>query len=131
MLLSDHGFEAGHQAFRGGVLSGKHETKAALHGIFVASGGPIRRGERAESVTILDIAPTVLHLLGLPVAESLEGRVIVNIFEPRWAAGRLVKTVPTYGCPPVALSPHALSEDPQSQVDEEFREQLRALGYIE
>jgi predicted AlkP superfamily phosphohydrolase/phosphomutase len=131
MLLSDHGFEAGHQPFRGGVLSGKHETKAALYGIFLASGGPIRRGELAESVTILDIAPTVLHLLGLPVAESLEGRVLVDIFEPQWTAGHLVKTVPTYGCPPVALSPQALSAGPQSPVDEELREQLRALGYIE
>jgi len=131
MLLSDHGFEAGQQPFRGGVLSGTHETTAALYGVFVASGGPIRRGERVESVTILDIAPTVLHLLGLPLAESLEGRALVDIFEPRWAAGHPVKAVPTYDCSPVTLSPHALSAGPQSPVDEELREQLRALGYIE
>ena len=131
MLLSDHGFEAGHQPFRGNVLSGTHETEAALYGIFVASGGPIRRGKRVESVTILDIAPTVLHLLGLPVPETLEGRVLVDIFEPQWAAVHPVRTVPTYGCHPVTLSSQAVSAGPESPVDEELRKQLRALGYIE
>ena len=73
MLLSDHGFEAGHQKHRGRVLSGTHKSDAAMDGIFLASGGPFRRGVRLEQVSIRDIASTTLHLLGLRVPELLEG----------------------------------------------------------
>jgi predicted AlkP superfamily phosphohydrolase/phosphomutase len=132
MLVSDHGFEAGHQPFRDGVLSGTHRTSAALYGIFVASGPPIVPGKRLGLVTILDVAPTVLHLLGLPVAETHEGHVLTQAFASDWAAAHPVETVPAYTGPAVALPvTEETAAGPDSPVDEQLRERLRALGYIE
>ena len=33
-----------------------------------------------EGATLLDVAPTVLTLLGLPVGEDMQGKVLVNAF---------------------------------------------------
>ena len=130
MILSDHGFEAGRQPFRDGELSGTHETKGALYGVFVASGGPIRQGAAIEPATILDVAPTVLYLLGLPVAKDLAGRILTDILVPGWAETHPPRTVPSYPGAAVTL-PAASAGGGGSPVDAELREQLRALGYLE
>jgi predicted AlkP superfamily phosphohydrolase/phosphomutase len=130
IVLSDHGFEAGRQPFRGGELSGAHETKNALYGIFVASGGPIRQGATIERATILDIAPTVLYLAGLPVAKDLAGHILTDILVPGWTEAHPPRTVPSYPGPAVTL-PVVSAGGGGSPVDAELREQLRALGYLE
>jgi predicted AlkP superfamily phosphohydrolase/phosphomutase len=134
IVVSDHGFEAGQQTFRRGtILSGTHRSPAAREGIFIASGGPVRRGARLAAVSVTDIAPTALHLLGLPVAEDLEGRVLEEAFDGRWAAGHPPRTVPTYA-PPAAPPPApeaATAVEAESAAERRIREELRALGYIE
>jgi len=131
IIISDHGFEAGEQPFRGGTLSGTHESKAALYGIFIAQGGPIRRGITVERARIADIAPTVFHLLGLPVAQDLGGKILEAIFDPTWWSSHPVRSVPSYAGPAVNLPEGAGANPRGSPVDDELREQLRALGYLE
>lgn len=68
IVLSDHGWnydgdEPGHESGPAGIL--------ALWGAGVAGSGPIE-----GPVSLLDVAPTVLALVGLPVAEHMSGRVI-------------------------------------------------------
>jgi predicted AlkP superfamily phosphohydrolase/phosphomutase len=127
VLLSDHGFEAGRQKFRrGGTLSGTHASPAALDGIFVAAGGPFRRGVELERASILDVAPTLLHLLGVPVSQEIEGRVLLDALEPSYRAAHPVRTVPRYDPAP---PPAAVEED--TRAEDALREELRALGYIE
>jgi hypothetical protein len=73
-----------------------------------------------EHVTTLDLTPTLLYALGLPVARDMAGRPRTDLFaglgEPRW--------IDTYeGAPPQKpLAP------PTS--DEELLERLRSLGYM-
>jgi predicted AlkP superfamily phosphohydrolase/phosphomutase len=127
VLLSDHGFEPGPQPFpRGGTLSGTHVTLLAMDGILVASGGPVRPGGRLEQASILDVAPTLLHLLGLPVSAELEGRVLTDALEPAWSTAHPVTTVPRYDLPPPATV-----DAPDSPADHDVEEELRALGYVE
>ena len=131
MLVSDHGFEAGRQPFRSGtILSGTHLTNAALDGILVAAGGPFQQGKRVSGASILDVTPTVLHLLGLPVASDLEGRVWTVAFDPSWAAAHPVTKIPTYPGTPVALPEASPNGAPDLGADA-LRDELRALGYIE
>jgi arylsulfatase A-like enzyme len=73
-----------------------------------------------ERVSTLDLTPTLLYALGLPVARDMAGRPRTDLFsglgEPRW--------VDTYeGAPrrPPAAAPTS---------DEELLERLRSLGYI-
>lgn len=128
IVVSDHGFEAGGE----GDLTGRHESPSALHGVFIASGGSFRRGTRLDRLTILDIAPTVLYLLGLPIADTLEGRVLTEALDATWMAAHPVRRIRAYAGPAVALPPDdndVLGAD--SPADAEFRDRLRALGYIE
>jgi predicted AlkP superfamily phosphohydrolase/phosphomutase len=131
IIISDHGFEAGQQPFRGGTLSGTHESKAALYGILIAQGGPIRRGAAVDGARIADIAPTVLHLLGLPVAQDLGGKILEAMFDPAWWSSHPPRTVPSYAGPAVNLPEGAGATARESPVDDKLRDQLRALGYLE
>jgi predicted AlkP superfamily phosphohydrolase/phosphomutase len=133
MLLSDHGFEAGHQKHRGGVLSGTHKSDAAIDGIFLASGGPFLRGVRLERISIRDIAPTTLHLLALPVPDLLEGEVATSAMDPDWLEEHPITRAPSLPPPPggpTRRSPGS-DEGALSPADERIEDELRALGYIE
>jgi hypothetical protein len=127
LILSDHGFEAGID----GELTGTHQTRAALDGMFIASGGPFRRNVALAGARILDIAPTVLHVLGLPVAEDLDGRILTEALEPAWLEAHPPRYVASYPDAPVLLDLDAWRSGTGSPVDASMREQLRALGYIE
>ena len=93
---------------------------------FVAAGGPFRRGVELERASILDVAPTLLHLLGVPVSQEIEGRVLLDALEPSYRAAHPVRTVPRYDPAP---PPAAVEED--TRAEDALREELRALGYIE
>ena len=130
MLLSDHGFEAGHQKHRGAVLSGTHSSDAAIDGIFLASGGPFRRGVRLERISIRDIASTTLHLLGLRVPELLEGEVVTSAMDSDWLLRHPIQSTPSYPRASTRRSPGG-GANPASPADERIENELRALGYIE
>ena len=51
-------------------------------GIFVGYGPAFRRDEQIEALSLLDMTPLMLTLLGLPVPRDLEGRVPVEALEP-------------------------------------------------
>ena len=85
----------------------------------------------APSVDVL-VAAYLLHLLGLPVPESMPGQVPESLFEPGWLAAH-----PVLHGPPPAGPPHDVArtdgtvEGTSPEVNERLREELRALGYIE
>lgn len=56
---------------------GVHQS--ALQGVFIAHGPEINNKEKPRSSHIMDITPTILHLLGLPVPEEMDGRVLTEI----------------------------------------------------
>jgi predicted AlkP superfamily phosphohydrolase/phosphomutase len=57
-------------------------------GILVAQGRPFQKGRKIEGAQLIDIAPTILHLMGLPVPEDMDGRVLEELFEPEFVARR-------------------------------------------
>jgi hypothetical protein len=58
------------------IKSGCHHPR----GVLMIHGEGVRRGYQLEECNNLDIAPTMLALLGLPEADSLEGRVLSEAF---------------------------------------------------
>lgn len=75
---------------RGGIGVGKKDVfeepygwkaENKREGIVIASGPDIRKGERLERVSILDLAPTILHIMNIPVPKDMDGRVLTEIFE--------------------------------------------------
>lgn len=51
------------------------------YGIFLAYGKGIKKGRKIEGVKIYDIVPTILHILGLPIPNDVDGKVLMEIFE--------------------------------------------------
>ena len=120
IVLSDHGFEAGNDL---GLLTGLHKTAKAIDGVLFARGAGLPAKMDAGEVGVLDITPTILAWLGLPVGEDMDGRVAA--FLGKFPRGKPITRVATHDIDAV----ERLEFSP-SGADEKILENLRALGYI-
>lgn len=59
-------------------ISGTHR----MNGIFMAHGRAINAGLQIDNARIIDLAPTILHVLGVPLPAHLDGRVLTEILSP-------------------------------------------------
>ena len=64
----------------GEVISYGRGGNHRLNGIFLAYGPGIKKAQRVDA-KIYDIAPTILHIFGLPIPNDMNGRVLMEIFE--------------------------------------------------
>ena len=113
IVLSDHG----EQPISG---AGDH----APYGIFIASGPAIRRGVMFQGASVLDIAPSLLHMFGAPIPLDMDGKLLPQIFEASW----LSTHPPRYADIDTSLS---VDEEVITEGREEILDQLKALGYIQ
>jgi predicted AlkP superfamily phosphohydrolase/phosphomutase len=90
------------------------------HGILVAWGRDVRAGETVEGARIIDLAPTILHTMGLPVPASMDGRVLTSMF----ASDRAVAYED--GIDRGTGAEQGLSTEESAEVED----RLRALGYL-
>ena len=99
-------------------------------GTFIAKGPGIRSGAEVPELSIVDIAPLLLHSLGLPVPEDMAGRLPIEIFEPEALAARPLRLAPASPEPEALVgAAEALELEPDEQAA--LVERLRALGYVE
>jgi predicted AlkP superfamily phosphohydrolase/phosphomutase len=97
-------------------------------GIFAVRGPGVRHGGVIDELSILDVAPLVLHSLGLPVPEDMEGRVPEEVFDAGALRRRPVRTAPAVqGAPELVAVNAALDPDQEAIV----MNRLRDLGYID
>jgi predicted AlkP superfamily phosphohydrolase/phosphomutase/tetratricopeptide (TPR) repeat protein len=132
LLLSDHGFHSGALRPEIGDLPAERrmEKEASWHrpiGVLVASGPGVQRGAGTVTANILDITPTALRLLGLPVAEDFEGRALSEILAPNEVGPT---AIPSWETLPgdAGLHPPEKRQDPFEAVD--AIRQLVDLGYM-
>jgi predicted AlkP superfamily phosphohydrolase/phosphomutase len=110
-------------------LSGSHR----IDGIFLASGPGIRsaggsdpKGIEITGATIYDVAPTILHALGLPLGKDMDGRVLTDVFDEKLAK-RPDETIESWDSGRAVSGPEP--EIPAA-VDKKVLEHLESLGYI-
>ena len=90
------------------------------HGIFIARGPEVRTGETVESARILDLAPTILHLMGLPVPADMDGHVLTETLSTS-------RPVERHSASPASGDADAgLSAEETAEVED----RLRSLGYL-
>jgi hypothetical protein len=94
----------------------------AAGGLLAIVGGPAVAGDVPEA-SERDVAPTVLHLLGIPRSAELEGRVLEEAFEAGFRRAQPVRHVASYGR-------RAQAAPARSEFDRAMLEELRSLGYI-
>jgi predicted AlkP superfamily phosphohydrolase/phosphomutase len=104
------------------IVSPNLETRSGGHrmnGIFVAAGPGVRQGAAVEA-NVVDVAPTVLRLLGLPSQLNMDGRALDEVLldtsprQPAEAAGAVPQGDGAY----------------TDEEEEAVRERLRQLGYL-
>jgi predicted AlkP superfamily phosphohydrolase/phosphomutase len=97
-----------------------------LNGICLIKGPHVRPGTRLSGANIVDMAPTALYLLGAPIPDDMDGRLLTEAIDPDWlaqhppryTAGQTTARdldVPTYG----------------HEESKEVEERLRGLGYLD
>src|SRR5207249_1805988 len=77
LICSDHGFRSGTDrpvSTESRIEKGKAADWHRKYGILVMAGPHVRRGVDIREPSLLDIAPTMLALLGQPVPVSFQGR---------------------------------------------------------
>jgi predicted AlkP superfamily phosphohydrolase/phosphomutase len=72
------------------VLQGRHRPL----GVLLACGAGIRPGYHVEGARIVDVTPTVLYTLGLPIPDDVDGRPLVELFDAAFQAAHPIQTAP-------------------------------------
>jgi tetratricopeptide (TPR) repeat protein len=129
IVLSDHGFLNGSARPTDGPadIEGKPGKWHRLYGIILIAGEGIPAG-RLDTANLYDIAPTVLALAGLPLAEDMQGSPLLRRAD-RGSAPRRIASYETGSR--AAPAPAGSGREPtMSLVDEQLLRNLAALGYI-
>ena len=74
--------------------SGTHER--APDGFVLAFGAPVAPGRPARA-SVVDLAPTILYFLGLPVARDMDGFARSDLFTSAFTSDKPVTYIPSYG----------------------------------
>jgi hypothetical protein len=95
-----------------------------MNGVVALWGPGVKRGHKLEGAQIIDLAPTILALLGVEIPRHMDGRVLEDAFEagaiaPVWGA-------PAPPTPPSGEGTFDLSEEEQAEI----AARLRGLGYV-
>ena len=101
-----------------GWKSGEHD----LDGILVAHGSDIPAGMRLEHARLIDIAPTVLHLMDVPIPEEMDGTSLAETFYGATIAS--AQREPTQ-------AREVGASDYSEEEEREILEHLRSLGYVD
>lgn len=75
-------------------LSGSHES--APDGFLLAYGASVARNRPPRRASIVDVLPTLLYFLGLPVGRDMDGYARTDLFLPSFTSERPITFIPTY-----------------------------------
>jgi hypothetical protein len=107
--------------------SGTHR----LYGILVMKGPRLKQGAKIDGpARLVDMAPTILHLLDQKVPDSMDGTVLTEALQPQFAEQHAVEFSTAPDQPGQAADPQEgspYSEDEAALVEE----RLKALGYVD
>ena len=88
----------------------------------------LKKSSLINEATVLDITPTILHLMGFPIAKDMDGKVLTQAIIPEYLLQNPIRYIDSYGNRDTekikAAAPSTLEEE------ERIKERLRSLGYI-
>lgn len=105
---------------------GEETAVVASHrpeGVFFARGPDIAPGATPDGASVVDVAPTILHLLGEPVPAETDGRVLTELFAEGSSPAVRDTEVSQYGS--------MATNDALDEGSADVEDRLRGLGYIE
>jgi predicted AlkP superfamily phosphohydrolase/phosphomutase len=75
-------------------LSGTHE--GAPDGFLMAYGASVARARLLARGSVVDVAPTLLYFLGLPIGRDMDGYARTDLFQRAYTDERPITFIPTY-----------------------------------
>jgi predicted AlkP superfamily phosphohydrolase/phosphomutase len=117
MIVTDHG-----QVAQGD--KGVH----ANNGFILMQGAPVRR-HKMKAADVLDITPTILYLMGFPVAQDMDGSAMIEAIDPGYLSRHPISFISTYD--DYSTISGEKEEVVNEQIEKEELEELKALGYIQ
>lgn len=100
--------------------SGDHR----MDGMVGLLGKNVKPGSKIEGANIMDVAPTIFYLMGLPIPEDLDGHVMTAPLADQLLATSAIVQSEAVG------SRDQVEPDYTDEEAEEVKERLRALGYL-
>jgi hypothetical protein len=97
-------------------------SAAPAEGLVLLSGGPVIATDLG-AVSERDVAPTALHLAGLPRSRELDGGILEAALGADFRQAHPLRTVESYGR-------RRAAQPAESAFDRDMLEELRSLGYI-
>jgi len=91
------------------------------NGILIMQGNGVKPGDLGNA-SLMDIAPTVLHLLGVPVPDDMDGQVLLNALDAARQDVQYTPAAPTE----IAIPDAAYTPDEEA----EMLQHLQDLGYL-
>ena len=102
-------------------ISGTHR----MDGIFMAYGTAVQAGITVPDAQIIDLAPTILHIMRVPVPEHMDGRILTEIFTPTFQPAAPAGPPQPWHQSSSGHSPELTAAEKQTLSD-----RLRSLGYV-
>ena len=75
-------------------ISGTHDD--APDGFLMAYGASVTKARSLRRASVVDVVPTVLYFLGLPIGRDMDGYARTDIFQPAFTEVRPLTFIPTY-----------------------------------
>jgi predicted AlkP superfamily phosphohydrolase/phosphomutase len=101
-------------------MSGHHR----MNGILITSGKHTPTGSNLTDAKIIDVTPTILHAMGIPIPFDMDGRVLTEAFTTDFNEAN----TPSYSDAP--SSKEAGSELYTKDDEERVRARLKGMGYL-
>ncbi|MHC4474162.1 MAG: alkaline phosphatase family protein [Planctomycetota bacterium] len=97
------------------------------NGILLMRGKGIRQGHKIDGAHIMDLAPTILYVMGLPVPTDMDGKALETAFDEEFLSNN-----------PIRHKGLEVSYEPKEEIaayspeeEEAIRQRLGDLGYLE
>jgi predicted AlkP superfamily phosphohydrolase/phosphomutase len=94
---------------------------------FIIAVGPGIRKHNFQKASVLDVTPTILYVMGFPIAQDMDGTVLKEGFDRNLMLERPVVYVDSYD---KIIRAHAREVIVDEKLEQEQTEELKALGYI-
>lgn len=103
-------------------ISGVHDES----GILFLRSSHVLPGQKLHHASLMDVAPTILFLAGAPIPSDVDGRILLDAFDPLYA----MHVSPTYLAQTGEESHIASAYKWTPEEEEAITARLRSLGYI-
>jgi predicted AlkP superfamily phosphohydrolase/phosphomutase len=98
-----------------------------LEGVLIARGEPVKKGTEISGARLMDMAPTLLYLAGQKIPSDMDGKVLLDLFDPAFVQANPVQYEEVSDTSQGGDQGAAYSAEEAAAVEE----RLKALGYIE